>query len=193
MALVAIEAKKLGACAQALPQLVAYLGALQHARKKAKKLVTNVYGIATDSNAWIFVRLDDKLHLQISRAYQSPFDHKIIYKWIDSIITAAVHSTPHTTPTKTRRVPIDNQSFERNIEHPIFSLASPIPTIERFLQGARDDEVYEILQDENGQPVLSPCTVHSHLMNPANQSTNSALDEDFSYICSPLPAFEEER
>ncbi|KAA8900900.1 hypothetical protein FN846DRAFT_757136, partial [Sphaerosporella brunnea] len=61
------EAKKPSALSEAIPQLIAYLAALQHARKNKFRIVTSVYGIATDAANWVFVRLDQQGCLKTSK------------------------------------------------------------------------------------------------------------------------------
>ena len=57
--LVAIEAKAPGNVVAALPQLLVYLAGVQDARLKVRKINKTVFGLATDSNTFVFVVLQE--------------------------------------------------------------------------------------------------------------------------------------
>jgi hypothetical protein len=76
---------------------------MQHARRAAKKVVTAVYGITTDSFDWRFSRLDEDNNLKVSGVLSLPQDREEIFHRVDALLAAASYSSPHTTPTKARR------------------------------------------------------------------------------------------
>ena len=72
-------------------------------RKAANKIVTVVYGIATDSTVYRFLRPDGSMSLQISWEFQISIreDKHYVYYFIDAILAAAIQCSPYTTLMKT--------------------------------------------------------------------------------------------
>ena len=81
----------------------AILVGMQQLRKAANKIVSVVYGIATDSNAYRFLRLDESMRLQIFKEFEIGIeeDKHYVYYFIDAILAAAIQCSPHTTAMKT--------------------------------------------------------------------------------------------
>ena len=61
---------------------------MQYGRIAESKAITPVYGIATDSETYQFVRLDEGCVLTVSKSLRMPQECEEIYHWIDSILAA---------------------------------------------------------------------------------------------------------
>jgi hypothetical protein len=96
---VVVEAKKRNTFHEGLAQTVAYMVGVQQDRRKLRRIVDTVYGMLADGTSWQFLRLDGK-RLLISESYDSLVERNLplINRFIDSVIRAAVSSSPHTTP-----------------------------------------------------------------------------------------------
>jgi hypothetical protein len=126
---------------------------VQHARRAESKAITVVYGIATDSVRYQFVRLDEGI-LTVSEDLAMPRKCEQIYHWIDSILAAAVYVSPHTTPAKARRFPRTPVIFKEKIERPLFENSeSTVASIDDWIHSANDEEVLDVT-DFNGTPVF---------------------------------------
>lgn len=62
-----VEAKTEQTLQSALPQLLAYMGMVQAARKGTGKINITVYGFYSDGFNYIFVRLDNERKVRVSR------------------------------------------------------------------------------------------------------------------------------
>ncbi|KAL2851633.1 hypothetical protein BJY01DRAFT_244966 [Aspergillus pseudoustus] len=56
--MVVVEAKRKGSYGEGLHQALAYIGIIRSARKEAGRKNTTIWGIATDSWSWTFIRVD---------------------------------------------------------------------------------------------------------------------------------------
>ncbi|KAK9236063.1 hypothetical protein V1525DRAFT_451606 [Lipomyces kononenkoae] len=98
--LVVIEAKARGNIGAALPQLLIYLSGIQEARSAAEKTNHTVFGMATDSDQFIFAILQG--------------DHQaFVSKTLDWLDEKDLISSPHTTPTRTGNKKI--KQFEQSL------------------------------------------------------------------------------
>ena len=126
---------------------------MQHIRRAEPGGITIVYGIATDSERFQFVRLDEECVLAVSNTLIMPDDCEEIYHWIDSILAAAAYASPQTIPGKARRFPKTPAIFKENIERPLFENAgSTFADVDNWIQCSSDAEVLEVT-DPNGSPV----------------------------------------
>jgi hypothetical protein len=96
--------------------------------------------------AYRFLRLDEEMRLQVSREYQiSDDDDKYyIYSFIDSILEAAIQSSPHTTPMKS--FPDHSAKWRYSVEKKLFivpeELISKLP---------KDWEDWIVWREENDE------------------------------------------
>jgi hypothetical protein len=118
---------------------------MQQLRKAANKIVSVVYGIATDSNAYRFLRLDESMSLQISREFQIGIeeDKHYVYYFIDAILEAAIQCSPHTTPMKT--FPDHSAKWTHMVERKIFIIPEDLkaklpPDWEDWIVFIKEDE-----------------------------------------------------
>ncbi|KAN0074324.1 hypothetical protein V8E54_008261 [Elaphomyces granulatus] len=103
--LVVIEAKAPGNVTTALPQLLVYLAGVQDARLKINK---TVFGLATDSNTFVLVVLQENKKVFASRQLDWLEEKELIISFLDKILEDAIESSPHTTPMRAR-----NQRIKR--------------------------------------------------------------------------------
>ena len=89
-----------------LPQLLVYMAGVLEARRD--RINQTVFGILSDSGSLQFAFLDNKKKFYTSRYYGWASDRSTILAYIDAILLDAIHSSPHTTPTKTANATIRN-------------------------------------------------------------------------------------
>ncbi|KAA8643587.1 hypothetical protein EYZ11_009491 [Aspergillus tanneri] len=106
--LVVIEAKARGNIVAALPQLLIYLAGIQDARSMAKKTNKTVFGVATDSDQFIFAILKENRNAFVSKALDWLEEKELIVSFLDNILQDAIESSPHTT-----RVRIGNKKIKQ--------------------------------------------------------------------------------
>ncbi|KAK9326951.1 hypothetical protein V1520DRAFT_350159 [Lipomyces starkeyi] len=111
--LVVIEAKARGNIGAALPQLLIYLGGIQDARSTAEKTNKTVFGMATDSDQFIFAILQGDRKAFVSKTLDWLDEKDLIVLFLDNILRDAIESSPHTTPTRTGNKRI--KKFEQSL------------------------------------------------------------------------------
>ena len=111
--LVVIEAEAPGNVTAALPQLLVYLAGVQDARLKASKINKTVFGLATDSNTFVLVVLQENKKVFASRQLDWLEEKELIISFLDKILEDAIESSPHTTPMRARNQRI--KRFEKSL------------------------------------------------------------------------------
>jgi hypothetical protein len=108
--LVVIEAKAPGNVTTALPQLLVYLAGVQDARLKINK---TVFGLATDSNTFVLVVLQENKKVFASRQLDWLEEKELIISFLDKVLEDAIESSPLTTPMRARNQRI--KRFEKSL------------------------------------------------------------------------------
>jgi hypothetical protein len=98
--LVITEAKRGGASASAIPQLLCYLAGVQDAREKAGKKNSHVFGLMSDSREFRFAFLNNRRQMFLSDPLVWKSHAPKIVAFLDHILRKAIESSPHTTPVK---------------------------------------------------------------------------------------------
>lgn len=98
--LVIIEAKRYGASASAIPQLMCYLVGVQDARQKAGKENSHVFGLMSDSREFRFALLNERRQMFLSDPLVWKSHAPKVVAFLDHILQKAIESSPHTTPVK---------------------------------------------------------------------------------------------
>lgn len=122
---------------------------IQQRRQEAEKVVSIVYGIATDGVNFCFHRLDQDRRLQIK--FVMGVDKQLIYRYIDIILESAIRATPHTSPAVL--FPANTAEFERLVERPLW--AHPVPLARSMIVETESRMEYVIRPDAEG---------HAHLV-----------------------------
>lgn len=125
---VIIEAKRAMTFDEGLAQATAYLVGIQQRRRKLacpKRIVDTVYGMVSDGIAWQFLRLEGR-NLNFSDRFTSytARGRSHINYFVDTIIRAAISSTPHTT-SPANRFPATQEQWRQNVETAIFGSIPP--------------------------------------------------------------------
>lgn len=97
--LVVAEAKGPGKAFVGLPQLMVYMAAIFESRRNRTN--HSVFGMLADSGKFQFAFLDHNKKLFVSNLFKWSSQKSTILTYIDTILLNAIHSSPHTTPTKT--------------------------------------------------------------------------------------------
>jgi hypothetical protein len=92
--LVIIEAKRGGASASAIPQLLCYLAGVQDAREKAGKNNSHVFGLMSDSREFRFAFLNDRRQMFLSDPLVWKSHAPKIVAFLDHILRKAIESSP---------------------------------------------------------------------------------------------------
>jgi hypothetical protein len=101
--LVVIEAKAPGNVVAALPQLLVYLAGVQDARLKVRKINKTVFGLATDSNTFVFVVLQENKTAFASKQLDWLEEKESIISFLDNVLKDAIEYYPHKTPKRARK------------------------------------------------------------------------------------------
>lgn len=108
--LVVIEAKSRGILGVAIPQLLIYLAGIQDARATAEKVNTTVFGIATDSDQFIFAILQGDRKAYVSKPVDWIEETDLVISFLDCILQNAIESSP---PIRTNNKTI--KKFEESL------------------------------------------------------------------------------
>ncbi|KAL2825326.1 hypothetical protein BDW59DRAFT_161803 [Aspergillus cavernicola] len=113
--MVVVEAKKYGDTSTGEHQALCYMGMIHHARKKAGRSSTPIYGIATDSFNWQFIRLDAQGRVS-TRWFSWLEGHQVeIISHVHKIMSHAAMLSPISTNVLGRQHTVETQtglSFE---------------------------------------------------------------------------------
>lgn len=179
--LVAIEVKKRYHLLPNSPQLIGYMGlflarqtphcfpsansyfssavGIQQRRQEAEKVLSIVYGIATDGVNFCFHRLDEGRRLKTK--FVTGVDKQLIYRYIDIILESAIRATPHTSPSVF--FPANHAEFERLIERPLW--AHPVPQARSMIVETESRMEYVVRPDAEG---------HAHLVYVGEEADGDA-------------------
>ncbi|KAL0633273.1 hypothetical protein Q9L58_007826 [Maublancomyces gigas] len=147
-ALVAIEVKKRYHLLPNSPQLIGYLVGIQQRRQKAEKVVSIVYGIATDGVNFCFHRLDHARCLRTK--FVVGVDKQLIHRYIDIILESALRDAPHTSPAG--RFPGTSAAFETTVERPLWD--NPVVEGRSMIVETESQMDYVIRPDADGDAHL---------------------------------------
>ncbi|KAI9794410.1 MAG: hypothetical protein M1816_005480 [Peltula sp. TS41687] len=81
-----------------LPQLLVYMAGVQRARQE--KSNQDVFGMTSDGEYFSFTFLDRNKKFYVSRFLEWRCGRRTNLTYIDTMLLDAIHSGPHTTPTK---------------------------------------------------------------------------------------------
>jgi len=146
--LVVVEAKARGSLGTAIPQLFIYLVAIQDARAKAGKENQIIFGMATDSDQFLFAILKEGRKGYVSKPIDWIEDKDQVISFLDHILQDAIDSSPHTTPKRTR-----NKKIKRFDE----SLTSTYSFGHEERPYADEDGLAWNVVEINGVSLLQPC------------------------------------
>lgn len=93
-----VEAKPIQNASIGLPQLLVYMVGVQRARQEKTNQV--VFGMSSDGENFSFTFLDQNKKFYVSRSLEWRCDRRTILTYIDTMLLDAIHSSPHTTSTK---------------------------------------------------------------------------------------------
>jgi hypothetical protein len=96
--LIVVEAKPYGHASVGMPQMLVYMAAVQEARRGHTN--SDVFGMLSDSEDFIFAYLDSNKKLHVSRTLHWKLDQPKIITYVDATLLDAIRSSPHTTRTK---------------------------------------------------------------------------------------------
>ncbi|KAL4914884.1 hypothetical protein BDW62DRAFT_204104 [Aspergillus aurantiobrunneus] len=108
--MVIVEAKKYGSGSLRRDQAIAYMGMLHHGRKNAGRPNTAIYGIATDSYDWTFIRLSPEGNLVILTLSWKAGHGKEIISHLHKIMDHAALLSPVPTHTLSRQQTVEELS-----------------------------------------------------------------------------------
>lgn len=146
--LVIIEAKARGQLANAIPQLLAYLTAVQEARTNPGKGNSTVFGLITDSDMFQFMVLKEGRQAFISKAIDWIDDRDLVVSFLDHILCDAIDASPHTTPMRTRNRKI--KRFEESLDS-TYSFGT-----EKGVYTDKNGLAWNVVEI-NGVSLLQPC------------------------------------
>ena len=96
--LIVVEAKPVGEASTGLPQLMIYMAGVFESRRTRSN--NTVFGMVSDGAIFWFAFLDHNKKFYVSSPYKWATNQPTILAYIDTILLDAIHSSPHTTPTK---------------------------------------------------------------------------------------------
>ncbi|KAL2870085.1 uncharacterized protein BJX67DRAFT_378631 [Aspergillus lucknowensis] len=108
--MVIVETKKYVSVSVGRDQVIAYMGMLHHGRKKAGRANTAIYGIATDSYDWTFIRLSPEGTLAITNlGWKDGYGAEII-SHLHKIMDQAALLSPVPSHSLTRQQTVEELS-----------------------------------------------------------------------------------
>ena len=105
--LLCVESKVDGILANALGQLVVYLGSLRQSRIDRRKNDSSVYGVVTDGFIYIFVTITHEGVLKKSRQFDVNGELAIVLGCFRFILEKANSMTPNVSPTQGEQEVVD--------------------------------------------------------------------------------------
>ncbi|KKZ68314.1 hypothetical protein EMCG_05989 [[Emmonsia] crescens] len=133
--LLVVEAKKKFFAYSAIPQLIAYMGIVHQQRKLAGRRNAVVYGIASDSYEFRFLRLDNNSKLSKSPVYDWVSHAADIVSYIRFTIRAAILESPSTSPYSGEKRETTLAAYEGNSQRRFDYITLPGD----FVYGEPDD------------------------------------------------------
>jgi len=100
--LIAIEAKQRSEFSKGEAQLIAYLAILRENRLRAKKTNSVIQGFYSDGSQYAFVSITANGTINLSRTFYTriPYDLKMIFNFVITMMETAMKSTLNASPTK---------------------------------------------------------------------------------------------
>ncbi|KAL4783775.1 hypothetical protein BJX76DRAFT_357679 [Aspergillus varians] len=109
--MVIVEAKRYGSHAVGRDQVIAYMAMLHHGRKKASRTNTAIYGIASDSYDWTFIRLSPQGTLSVHNLdWKDGCGAEEIVSHLHNVMDHAALLSPVPTQTLSRQQTVEELS-----------------------------------------------------------------------------------
>jgi hypothetical protein len=143
--LIVMEVKKLGGSLTGLPQLLVYMAAVL--KYRSDRVNQSVFGMLSDSGTFQFAFLDETRKFYTSATFRWALQKSEILSYVDAILLDAIHSSPATTPMRTRNATIRN--YQRYLKGR-WNFGGQLDAV----ADVDSDSIVDIVEEENDQPSM---------------------------------------